>query len=97
MRNRSRTEIISSILRSTGNGATKTQLMYRAYLSYSQVHEYLRFLQERGLMSYEEGTHHYKVTKKGVQFLKAADRAESLVSAAPEKPTETVQSLSELA
>jgi predicted transcriptional regulator len=86
MRYRSRLEIISSILHTTsnGSGATKTRIMYGVYLSYSQSKEYLGFLVERGLIEYQEGTHAYKPTEKGLRFLKAAQQAEALIGVEPE-------------
>jgi len=41
---RSRTDIIAMILQAVINGATKTRIMYGAYLSYAQVKEYLSFM-----------------------------------------------------
>lgn len=57
------------ILESTRTGSTKTKIMYKAYLSYSQVQEYLKFLQESDLLSYEKGTQLYRPTEKGLKFL----------------------------
>lgn len=37
LRNRDRTIIISTILKVTGNGATKTKIMYLSQLSYKQL------------------------------------------------------------
>ena len=69
MKYRSRTDIISMILQAAINGATKTRIMYGAYLSYAQVKEYLSFLIEKDLIRYEEGSAIYKLTQKGVQLL----------------------------
>jgi predicted transcriptional regulator len=80
MKYRSRTEIAAMILQSARVGATKTKIMYKAYLSYAQVKEYLRFLQESNLIKYEEGTQLYKVTEKGRHFLQAYDEISDLVS-----------------
>jgi len=66
---RSRTDIIAMILQAAINGATKTRIMYGAYLSYAQVKEYLSFLIEKDLIRYEEGSAIYKLTQKGVQLL----------------------------
>ena len=41
MKNRSRTEIAANILESANGGATKTKIMYKSFLSYSQLKEYL--------------------------------------------------------
>jgi len=69
MKYRSRTEISSMILESARSGATKTKLMYKAYLSYFQVVEYLKHLQQNDLLVYEEGTQLYRPTEKGLKFL----------------------------
>jgi len=66
---RSRTDIIAMILQAAINGATKTRIMYGAYLSYAQVKEYLSFMIEKDLIRYEEGSAVYKLTQKGVQLL----------------------------
>lgn len=58
------------MLDSARAGATKTKIMYKAYLSYSQLVEYLAFLQKNRLITREEGTDLYKPTEKGLVFLK---------------------------
>jgi len=68
------------ILQSARTGATKTKIMYKAYMSYTQVKEYLRFLQESDLIKYEQGTQLYKVTEKGMHFLHAYNEISDLVS-----------------
>ena len=69
MKYRSRTEISSMIIESARSGATKTKIMYKAYLSYFQVVEYLKHLQQNDLLVYEEGTQLYRPTEKGLKFL----------------------------
>ncbi len=68
------------ILRAANEGATKTRLMYSAYLSYAQVKEYMHFLMEKGLLMYEEGSSLYKVTERGAKFLRAYDQISEMVS-----------------
>lgn len=80
MKYRSRSEIIAMILQAANKGATKTRIMYGAYLSYAQVQEYLGFLQQKGLLSYEEGTHLYKLTEKGLYFISAFDKINEIIS-----------------
>ncbi len=70
MKNRSRTEIVSNILDAANGGATKTKIMYIAFLSYNQLREYLSVLIENNLIEYLEGTQTYKTTEKGLNFLK---------------------------
>ena len=80
MKYRSRTEIIATILESVRSGSTKTKIMYKAYLSYSQMKEYLQFLQENKLMEYESGLQIYRITDKGIQFLTVYEDIVGLVS-----------------
>jgi predicted transcriptional regulator len=71
MGNRSRTEIVSSILdAANGGGASKTKIMYTAFLSYNQLNEYLSLLTENNLIEYLDGTNKFKTTEKGLFFLK---------------------------
>jgi predicted transcriptional regulator len=64
--------------------------MYSAYLSYTQVQEYLTFLQDRGLLMFVEGLQQYKVTGKGLNFLRACDQINEIVGV--EKTPEVAQS-----
>jgi predicted transcriptional regulator len=70
MKYRSRTEIIGNILDSANGRATKTKIMYKAFLSYAQLKEYLSFLIENNLIEYLNGTQTYKTTEKGLNYLK---------------------------
>ena len=70
MKYRSRTEIVSMILEAANGGATKTKIMYKAFLSYAQLKEYLSVLIENNLIEYLEGTQIYKTTEKGFNLLK---------------------------
>src|SRR5579862_9447053 len=80
MKYRSRTDIIAMILEAAMHGATKTRLMYSAYLSYAQVQEYIEFLMQRGLISFSEETHAYSLTEQGLRFLKVYDEISAIVS-----------------
>ena len=77
---RSRTDIIATILKSAVDGATKTRIMYGAYLSYAQVKEYLAFLSEKKLISYDQGTGLYKLTETGVKLLRTYEGISELIS-----------------
>ena len=70
MKNRGRTEIVSMILEAATGRVTKTKIMYKAFLSYAQLKEYLSVLSENNLIEYHEGTQTYKTTEKGLNFLK---------------------------
>jgi predicted transcriptional regulator len=67
---RSRTEIVAMIIEAANGGATKTKIMYKAFLSYAQLREYLSVLIENNLLEYLEGSQTYKTTEKGLNFLK---------------------------
>ena len=70
MKNRSRTEIVGNILEAANGGVTKTKIMYKAFLSYGQLNEYLSILIENNLIEYLDGTQTYKTTEKGLNLLK---------------------------
>ena len=70
MKYRSRTDIVSQILDATNGGATKTRIMYKAYLSYAQLKAYLSVLMENELLEHDAGIQQYKTTEKGIKFLR---------------------------
>ena len=43
--------------------------MYKAYLSFNQLREYLALLVENGLIEYQDGMQTYKTTEKGNTFI----------------------------
>ncbi len=70
-KNRNRTEIIASILEAAkGDGASKTRIMFTAYLSYEQLKKYLNELQDKEFLAYDFHTRTYNITSKGSEFLK---------------------------
>ena len=77
---RSRSDIITSILETTRAGATKTKIMYKSYLSYSQTVSYVKFLQENGLVNYEDGTQLYKTTDKGFKLLSLSSEINDIMA-----------------
>src|SRR6185436_5498857 len=79
MKYRSRTEIVAMILEAANGGATKTRIMYKAFLSYAQLREYLSVLIENNLLEYLEGSQTYKTTEKGLNFLKMHNEIGELV------------------
>jgi predicted transcriptional regulator len=77
--------ILSTINESGSDGANKTSIMYKSFLSYVQLKEYLSFMIEKGLV--EEISHQfsdnekfvYKTTEKGLRFLQISQEIESIV------------------
>ena len=69
MKYRSRSDIVGLLLdAANGGGATKTKLMYTAYLSFNQLKEYLTLLIGNNLIEYEGGQT-YRTTDKGMRVL----------------------------
>ena len=79
MGNRSRTEIVGSILDAANGGATKTKIMYIAFLSFNQLKEYLSILIENNLIEYLDGTKTFKTTEIGLKYLKMNNQIEELL------------------
>jgi predicted transcriptional regulator len=44
--------------------------MYKAYISYNQLKEYLTILIENNLIEHIDGTQTFKTTEKGLMYLK---------------------------
>ena len=82
MGNRSRTEIVGNILDASNGGASKTKIMYTAFLSYNQLKEYLSVLIENNLIEYLDGTKTFKTTEKGLNFLKTHNEIGELLQQA---------------
>lgn len=51
-------------------GITKTRVMYKVQLSYTQSKEYLQCLHDSELISYDEQDKVFRTTTKGKKFLK---------------------------
>jgi predicted transcriptional regulator len=79
MKNRSRTEIVSMILEAANGGATKTKIMYKAFLSYSQLKEYLSVMIKKNLLEYSDGTRTFRTTEKGLNLLKMHNEIDELL------------------
>jgi predicted transcriptional regulator len=73
---RSNIEIIADMLRVGENGAGKTEIMYTANMSYSQIQKYLDYLVSQGFISrvnMDNTMVAYQVTDTGLKLLKAID------------------------
>ncbi|HKF27367.1 MAG TPA: winged helix-turn-helix domain-containing protein [Nitrososphaera sp.] len=81
MKYRSRTDITAQILEAANGGVTKTKIMYKAFLSYAQLKEYLTVLIENALLEYIEGEQIYRTTEKGNRFLKIYNQIGEYVTA----------------
>jgi predicted transcriptional regulator len=75
-RRRSNIEIIADMLRVGENGAGKTEIMYSANMSYSQIQKYLDYLVNQGFVNKVDMDNTmvaYQVTDSGLRLLKAID------------------------
>ncbi len=64
--------IMGEILQIARSGALKTQIMYRANLSFAQLNEYINFLTSMRLLSrtVNRDKETFSATAKGLEFLK---------------------------
>ena len=65
--------IMAEILEVAIDGALKTQVMYRANLSFAQLNEYLKLMLELKLLETVKNSERttYKTTSKGVRYLQS--------------------------
>ncbi len=63
--------IMAEIMSISKNGALKTQIMYKANLSFAQLNDYLNLLAQTNLLEKfpYQGKEIYKATQKGLDFL----------------------------
>jgi predicted transcriptional regulator len=69
MKYRSRSEIVALILEAANGGATRTKIMYKAFLSFVHLKGYLSALLENELIEYDAGGKIYKTTPIGIRPL----------------------------
>jgi predicted transcriptional regulator len=81
-------QMLSTINDSGTEGVTKTSIMYKAFLSYAQLKEYLSFMVEKSLIeevpkqirnNRGNEKYVYKITGKGLRLLQISKEIESLV------------------
>jgi predicted transcriptional regulator len=78
---RDRLYIIAEILTISKGGCLKTQIMYRANLSFAQLNEYLSFLIQMDLLKVknENRRNTYTTTAKGKKYLEKYKDLENLL------------------
>ena len=80
-------KMLNIINESNAEGANKTTIMYKSFLSYAQLKEYLSILLENGfivVVPKQTKTHGnekllYKITGKGLRLLQISKEIESIV------------------
>jgi predicted transcriptional regulator len=80
LKHRSVEEIAALILEAVvnTNRATQTIIMYKAYLTYAQLKQFLSSLSEKGLIEYQKEDRLYTITEKGMHFLHVYNRLNQL-------------------
>lgn len=80
-RRRDRLYIMAEILEITMEGVLKTQVMYRANLSFAQLNEYLHLLLDLKLLELtgDNEKNIYKTTPKGVRYLESYRKIRELL------------------
>lgn len=68
---RDKLSIIAEILDIAKDGTLKTQIMYKANLSFAQLNDYVKFMLKTGLLNKfrDSGKDVYEATDKGLDFL----------------------------
>jgi predicted transcriptional regulator len=68
---RDKLQIMAEILEIAADGALKTQIMYKGNLSFTQLNNYLEFMQEIDVLEKVEQNKRdiYRSTEKGLDFL----------------------------
>jgi predicted transcriptional regulator len=85
---RDKLRIIAEILEIAKEGTLKTQIMYKANLSFAQLNEYLKFMLKIKLLEklVEQGKDVYVATEKGLDFLQRQCDLTELLKTEEEKP-----------
>ena len=57
---------------------SKTFLMFKSYLSYTQLKAYIGLLEKNQLINFVEKNQVFKITEKGLEYLKNLNQVEEL-------------------
>ena len=68
------------ILEAANGGATKTKIMYKAFLSYAQLKEYLTVLLQNEVLEYQDETQLFRTTEKGLRLLQMYNQFDEMMS-----------------
>ena len=74
MIHRTKIEIIADILQSIMNDSTLSKVMYKSFLTYKQMKEYLPFLLENEFIKYDDQDRTLRINSKGLHFLEIYNR-----------------------
>jgi len=68
------------MLETAKTGSKKTNIMFKASLSYTQLTQYLYYLEHHGLIKHQPSTQMYKSTEKGLKFLNLSSKLNKMIS-----------------
>jgi predicted transcriptional regulator len=82
VKRRDKLVIMMDIIGIAKKGVSKTHIMFRANLSFSQLNEYLEFLLNHDLIEVasEDGRMVYKPTEKGLEFMEMQQQVLGMLS-----------------
>ena len=81
---RTRTDILARIIEvAKERPVTKTRIAYDCFLSYDRLSECLNTLIEWDLVKFNEGTHTYLATKRGLRYLELCKTLGAYINAEP--------------
>ena len=72
----------SDVLEAANGGASKIEIIEKALLSYNQMKVYVNFLNEKGLLVYDNQdgeAHTFRTTEKGLRFLQIYNRLDDMI------------------
>ena len=81
---RDRMDIFRRILQVANGGAEKTKIIYRDFLSYPKIKDYVLVLNQNDLISYDLDTQTFKTTQKGRRFIEVYNQMAGMIKARPQ-------------
>lgn len=95
LKRRDKLQIIAEILGIARRNTLKTQIMYRANLSFTQINDYLNFMLDAHLLEKrtENGKDYYRATNNGIKYLQLYCALMHLLSSKDLKSEKLLESL----
>src|SRR5207245_9142936 len=70
--------------RNNTNAISKLKMIYKGFLPYAQLVEYVTFLLENELLAYREYERRYRITEKGLRFFRLYSELRQMISSKQE-------------
>jgi predicted transcriptional regulator len=62
------------------NAVSKLKMMYKGFLPYAALAEYVSFLLENEMLTYRKYDRRYRITEKGIRFLRLYGELRQMIS-----------------